>query len=194
MSNARIKPGGFRDTGPAIWAFARVAGVVTGTNPPHVFTTLGRGRGLFWGWLHFAGRMMPAGVLPRRESELVILRVAHLRGSDYEFDHHTRLGRRVGVTDDDLVAVVAGPTNDHWTGRERSMLAATDELVATKDLSDDAWSALIHHLDDRAALELLLLVGHYDMLATTLQALRVEPDRPGRLRRIQQRISSLRSR
>ena len=30
---------------------------------------------------------------------------------------------------------------------------------------------------EREAIELLLLVGHYDMLATTLMTLRVEPDR-----------------
>jgi len=177
MSAPRIAPGGLRDTGPLIWGFARVAGRVTGTNPPHVFTTLGRGRGLFWGWLHFAGRLMPGGVLPRRLTELVILRVAHLRGCDYEFDHHVRLGRRAGVTAQDVERVRTGPQDPAWTERERVLLAAADELVGRRDLSDAGWDALRTQYDERSALELVLLVGHYDMLATALLALRVQPDR-----------------
>jgi AhpD family alkylhydroperoxidase len=174
----RVAPGGLRETGPVIWAFARLAGRVTGTTAPHVFTTLGRGRGLFWGWLHFAGRLMPGGKLPRRSTELVILRVAHLRGCAYEFDHHVRLGRRAGVTDEDVARVQAGPTADGWSTDERALLAAADELVERRDLSDEGWARLHASYDDRRALELVLLVGHYDMLATALVALRVQPDRP----------------
>jgi AhpD family alkylhydroperoxidase len=173
----RLAPGGLRETGPVIWAFARLAGRVTGTTPPHVFTTLGRGRGLFWGWLHFAGRLMPGGKLPRRSTELVILRVAHRRGCAYEFDHHVRLGRRAGVTADD-VERLQQDSLDGWSAEERVLLAAADELVATRDLTDEAWAALRSTYDERRALELVLLVGHYDMLATALLALRVQPDRP----------------
>jgi AhpD family alkylhydroperoxidase len=173
---ARIAPGGLRETGPAIWAFSRIAGRVTGTNPPHVFTTLGRGRGLFWGWLHFAGRLMPGGKLPRRETELVILRVAQLRGCSYEFDHHVRLGRRAGVTAADVERVVSGSATAGWSSQERLLMRATEELIGDRDLGDETWSALRATYDERTVIELLLLVGHYDMLATTLMTLRVEPD------------------
>jgi AhpD family alkylhydroperoxidase len=173
----RLAPGGIRDTGPVIWAFARLAGRVTGTGPPHVFTTLGRGRGLFWGWLHFAGRLMPGGKLPRRSTELVILRVAHRRGCAYEFDHHVRLGRRAGVTAEDVERLQRDDL-DEWPEHQRVLLAAADELVTRRDLTDATWAALRSTYDERRALELVLLVGHYDMLATTLLALRVQPDRP----------------
>lgn len=178
MSEPRLAPGGMRDTGPAIWAFARLAGRVAGTGPPHVFTTLGRGRGLFWGWIHFAGRLMPGGRLPRRPTELVILRVAHLRESAYEFEHHVRLGRRAGVTAEDVERVRVGPDAPGWTAPEQALLVAADELVGRRDLSDEGWAGLRACWDEREALELVLLVGHYDMLATTLTALRVQPDRP----------------
>ena len=95
---ARVPPGTWRETGPFVAALAHVAGRVTGTEPPAVFRTLGRHRGLFWGWLHFAGRLMPGGRLARRESELVILRVASWAGSDYEATQHRRLCRRAGLT------------------------------------------------------------------------------------------------
>lgn len=174
--SARISPGGLRETGPVIWAFGRLAGRVTGTEPPAIFTTLGRGKGLFWGWLHFAGKLMPGGVIGRRETELVILRVAHRRGCDYEFTHHARLGKRAGVTEAELERVRLDDL-EGWTPRERALLGSADALVSRKDLSDEEWRTLRGVLNEREALELLLLVGHYDMLATTLMTLRLQPDR-----------------
>jgi AhpD family alkylhydroperoxidase len=177
MSAARITPGGRGDVGVLTWTISRVAGRVGGTNPPNLFLTLGRHRKLFRGWLRFAGRLMPGGRLPRRETELVILRVAHLRSCRYEFDHHVRLGRRAGLTDGDLARVVEGPQAEGWSPRERTLLAAVDWLHHDRDLDDDAWSDLRGHLDEREAIEFCLLVGHYEMLATVIGTLRIEPDR-----------------
>jgi AhpD family alkylhydroperoxidase len=175
---ARLGPGSRRDVGLPVWVFARLAGRAMGTEPPAIFLTLGRNRRLFLGWLHFAGRLMPGGRLPRRETELVILRVAHLAGNDYELSHHTRLGRRAGLDEEELARVRQGPDAEGWSPRERVLLTATDELHHTRDLGDQTWTALRETLDVRTCLELLLLVGHYEMLATTLQVLRLEPDAP----------------
>jgi AhpD family alkylhydroperoxidase len=175
--SARIPPGTVRELGPAIWAFSRIAGRATGTEPPAIFTTLGRGRGLFWGWLHFAGKLMPGGKLPRRETEMVILRVASLRGCDYEFEHHVRLGRRAGVRAADVERIRTGSTADGWQGQEQLLMRVTEELIGTKDLADATWTELRAAYDARTSIELLLLIGHYDMLATTLMTLRLAPDR-----------------
>src|SRR3954452_24408010 len=113
----RIAPGTRAQTGAFAWGFAQVAGRVSGTNPPNLFLTLGRHRKLFRGWLRFAGRLMPGGTLPRRETELVILRVAHLRRCTYEFEHHVRLACRAGVHADDVARVQQGPDGDGWSPR-----------------------------------------------------------------------------
>ena len=172
----RLAPGGLRETGPVIWAFARLAGRVTGTTPPHVFTTLGRGRGLFWGWLHFAGKLMPGGRLPRIDTELVILRVAVVRGSDYEFNHHRALGRRAGLDDHDIERVRIGASAGGWSDRQSLLLRVTESLLENRDVDDALWAELRAAEDERTCIELLLLVGHYDMLATTLHTLRVQPE------------------
>ncbi|MCB0976225.1 MAG: carboxymuconolactone decarboxylase family protein [Acidimicrobiales bacterium] len=176
----RIAPGTRRDVGTFTWVFAKVSGRVTGTEPPRLFLTLGRHRKLFRGWLRFAGRLMPGGTLPRRETELVIIRVAHTCGNLYEFEHHRRLGRRAGVSEADVERLTQGPEADGWTFRERAILTTADELVRTGDVSDPTWTELRRHIDERSAIELLLLAGHYQMLAGVLTALRVQPDRPRR--------------
>lgn len=180
MTAPRIAPGSLAEAGAVAWAVAKLSGVVTGTNPPNLFLTMGRQHKLFRGWLRFAGRLMPGGTLPRRETELVILRVAQLRQCAYEFEHHVRLGKRAGVTAEDVRRIAIGPDAAGWTPREQALLSAVDMLHGTQNLDDPTWSALHDHLDEAAVIEFLLLVGHYEMLATFLNTLRVEPDRPRR--------------
>ena len=172
----RVAPGTWRQTGPFVAAFAYAAGRVTGTESPAVFRTLGRHRRLFWGWLHFAGRLMPGGKLPRIDTELVILRVAAVRGSDYEFNHHRLLGRRAGLFEADIERVRLGSDAVGWNDRQSLLLRVTDALLEHRDLDDALWQELRATEDEPACIELIMLVGHYDMLATTLGTLRVQPE------------------
>lgn len=172
----RIAPGSRRDVGWFAWTFAQLAGRVTGTTPPNLFLTMGRRPALFRGWLRFAGRLMPRGRLPRRDTELIILRVAHLRGCAYEFEHHVQLSRRAGVSAHDIDRVRLGSSADGWTARERALLHAAEQLHETQDLDDATWAELRDHLSESDAVEFVLLVGHYELLATFLLTLRVAPD------------------
>lgn len=181
MTRARLAPGRLRDVGPFVWTFSRLAGRVAGTEPPAVFLTLGRNRRLFWGWLHFAGRLMPGGRLPRRDTELVILRVAGRAGSEYEWTQHAAMGRRAGLTDAQVEALREDdPRTLAWSLRDALLLRVTDELFEHDDLADATWEGLVAELGEPTAIEVLMLVGHYRMLATTLRVLRVQPDRPRR--------------
>lgn len=175
---ARIEPGDRRDIGLAAWLFAKAAGKVAGTNPPRIFLTLGRHRRLFLGWLHFAGRLMPGGRLPRRETELVILATAHHVGVRYEWVQHASMAKRYGVTDADLDAIAADRDAVTWTPRERAMLTAARQMVQTGEVDDPAWDQLLEHLSQGEAIELLMLIGHYEMLGKVLNILRVDPDVP----------------
>ncbi|MDG3009978.1 carboxymuconolactone decarboxylase family protein [Rhodococcus sp. D2-41] len=176
MTTPRINPGGLRELGLINWAYCRAAARVVGAPDAHIFSTFGRARGLFRGWLAFSAMLMPFGRISRHETELVILRVAHLRGCDYELDHHTRLAKRAGVTDELQQRVFAGPDASGWSPRHQALLSAVDMLVDKRDLDDDAWRDLAAHYDERQLIEFCLLVGQYDALATTLGTLRVQRD------------------
>jgi alkylhydroperoxidase family enzyme len=179
----RIEPGDRKQAGLLAWSLAQAAGLRGRTEPLHIFLTLGKHRKLFRGWLRFAGRLMPGGTLPRRETELVILRVAHLRGNDYEYAHHLKLGRQAGVTDGDLERLTIGAGAPGWAPRDLAILTAVDALHEHQDLDDATWTELREHLDERECIELLMLAAHYEMLATVLTTLRVQPERPRRSRR-----------
>jgi AhpD family alkylhydroperoxidase len=172
----RIAPGSAREIGRINAGIARAIGLATRSGPPNVFTTLARHRRLFRRWLPFAGALMPGGRLPRKDTELVILRVAHATACDYEWHHHERLGRRAGLSPQEIARVRDGVAADGWTDRQALLLRATDELLADHTLSDEVWDGLRPLLSDEELIELCMLAGHYGMLAGTLNALRVEVD------------------
>jgi AhpD family alkylhydroperoxidase len=175
----RISPGTRAQTGIVNALIARLIGLVGGTaGPPALFATLGRHRRLFRPWLRFASRLMPGGKLPRRDAELVILRVASLCDCAYEWGHHERIALRFGLTPADVERVRDGAEGEGWSTRQTAILAAVDELHATRTLADGSWQALRDAgLDQTELIELPMLVGHYEMLAMTLNALAVQPDR-----------------
>lgn len=171
---ARIPPGRLRDLGIVNWTFGRLAAKATGVSDVHLFSTLGRARGLFRGWLHFSAKMMPFGRLSRHDTEMVIIRVAYLRDCHYELDHHRRRGARAGV---DPALVFEGPEADGWSPGHRALLALVDEIVTTRNASDATWARAAAHYSSRELIELVLLIGQYDALATTVGVLRIQRDR-----------------
>jgi alkylhydroperoxidase family enzyme len=174
----RIAPGMVSDVGRVNLLIARVAGLGLGTAAPNIFTTLARNRSLFRRWMRFAGGLMPCGQLPRADSELMILRTAHNCRSDYEWRAHQNLARSAGLTAHQVQQVRSGPGAAGFSPHQRLLLRATDELHADRILSDDTWSELRGRLGDAELIELCMLVGHYEMLAMTLNSLGVQPDPP----------------
>ncbi len=172
----RLAPGTPEQIGRLNFLIARAIGLAAGGGPPNVFTTLARHRRLFRPWLRFAAALMPGGSLPRADSELVILRVAHNAGSRYEWQQHERLARAAGLSGDDVHRVRRGSEVPGWSPRQRVLLRATDELHSSRDISSALWDELRPLLGDKQLIELCMLVGHYEMLAMTLNALRVQPD------------------
>jgi NAD(P)-dependent dehydrogenase (short-subunit alcohol dehydrogenase family)/alkylhydroperoxidase family enzyme len=163
-----------------VGAIARAAG--TGS-APHLFKTLARHRRLFRAWLLFAGALMPRGSLPRADTELVILRVAHNCGCEYERRHHELLALAAGLETRDVERVRSGPSAAGWSTRQSLLLRAVDELYRRRALSDQLFAELDGVLSDVELIELLMLVGHCELLAMTISSLRVQPDEIGSRRR-----------
>jgi alkylhydroperoxidase family enzyme len=169
----RIAPARLHELRPLARIVAAVAGRVTGTGPANIFTTLGQHPRLFRAWLRYSAQLMPFGKLPRTDTELVILRVAWQCRSAYEWHQHVPIGLRVGLTPDEVAGVAGAPASG-LRERQRVLLAVTDDLLSQRALSDCTWSALRAMLDDREAIELCLLIGNYQGLASAIGALGIQ--------------------
>lgn len=139
----------------------------------NIFTTLVRHPGLFRRWLPFGGKLL-AGKLPARDRELLILRTGWNCRSDYEWAQHVRIARASGLADDEIARVQAGPDAPDWSGDDATLLRAADELHADAVLSDATWAALAARYDQRQMIEVPMVVGHYHLVAYTLNSLGVQ--------------------
>ena len=147
--------------------------VVPGAFASNIFGTLVRHPGLFRRWLPFGGKLL-SGRIPARQRELAILRTAWLCRSNYEWGQHVLIARSADISDDEIRRVQSGPDADGWEQFERVLLRATDELHADACIADDTWAALAARYDERQLIELPMLVGHYHLVAFTLNSLGVQ--------------------
>lgn len=143
-----------------------------GSGPLHILRTIAYHPTLLGPFLGFAATLATQGVLARRDSELLALRVAWNCRSAFEWGHHVLYAREAGLDEASIEAVVSGPGADHWDGRDRWLLRAADELHASQQLRDETWRALREEvgLSPAQLVELTFVVGNYTMLSMVANA------------------------
>jgi alkylhydroperoxidase family enzyme len=160
--------------------FGAPAGGPTPARPLNIFLTMARNPELLKGFGRLGRYLLSEGKLPARERELVILRVGWRCGSEYEFGQHTVIGRRAGLTDDEIARIAAEDSHG-WSDEDDALLRLCDELCADDVVSDPTWTALSANWDDAQLLELLVLAGYYRLVSGMLNSAGVplEAQTPG---------------
>ena len=116
----------------------------------------------------------------------MILRVAHNTGSEYEWRQHERLAQGAGLSAAEVAQVRDGAATRRLAAPAVAALGGCRRAArGADDLRRPLGGAATAALRPGADRQLCMLVGHYEMLAMTLNALAVEPDpvpaRPPRL-------------
>ncbi|MCB2075854.1 MAG: carboxymuconolactone decarboxylase family protein [Novosphingobium sp.] len=177
----RIEPLAPEELGDAGWMAMSRSRDLTGypkDAPLHPFlATMCRHTEMFERFMQFGMNFLNNSVIGPREREMIILRTGWLCDAPYEWCEHVAAGLREGLTEQEIGWIREGPEAGDWNERDRSLLRAVDELHDTSMISDEVWSALAEHLDERQLLELPVLVGHYHMTAFLQNAIRFEPNR-----------------
>lgn len=142
----------------------------------NLFLTLMQNTRLFRRWLRFASTLMPYGEIDRVDTERVILRVAWNCRSRYEWGQHVDIGMRAGLTAKDIEQVVCGGDAEGLSTRVAALLRACDEFHQERMISAPTWQALAAHYERRHLLEVVMLMGHYEMLAGVLNSTGISLD------------------
>lgn len=140
----------------------------------NVFGTIARHPKLLKRWVVFANHVLNGSTLPARERELVILRTGFLCRSGYEWAQHALIGRAAGLTDEEIVRLTVGSSDDGWNGADRALLQATEQLVADHFISDGTWGALATVWGEQQLMDLVFAVGQYTLVSMALNTFGVQ--------------------
>ena len=140
----------------------------------NIFSTLARHPKLLKRWLVFATHILGKSSLPAREREIVILRMGWLCRAEYEWGHHVAIGKMVGLSDEDMARIAAGPDAPGWDPFEALLLRAVDELHADCRIGDSTWKALAARYNTQQILDLLFTAGQYRLVAMVLNSVGVQ--------------------
>lgn len=129
-------------------------------------------------YMPFSDYVKNRGLLDADDRRLAIMRTAWSCGADHQWVAHARDARAAGVADDVLARIAVGPDASEWTDHERAILRATDELHADRDISDECWAVLARDMSPPCLIELIMLVGNYEMIAMLMNAGGIPPAEP----------------
>jgi 4-carboxymuconolactone decarboxylase len=144
----------------------------------NVFSTMANHPDPARDWLVFANHVLRKCTLPPRDREILILRIGWLCGAEYEWAQHVRIGKAVGLSDDDLKHIQQGPEAAGASQHDRLLLKAVDELHADSFIGDETWNALAASYDTRQLMDLVFAVGQYNLVSMALNSFGVQLD-PG---------------
>lgn len=148
-------------------AVARASRLLGRKDLPRIFPVFNINSRLFWPWLLFASRLMPFGRLPAPLREKLILRTAWNCRSRYEWGQHVEIALAVGVSEAEIVNLARGP-EAIGDPLEAAALRACDELCHGKLIGEDTWRILAARFSEKLLIEIMILVGHYEMVAAFL--------------------------
>jgi alkylhydroperoxidase family enzyme len=125
-------------------------------------------------YCRLGGAIRHRGELDPIVRELAITRTGILCEAPYEVVAHKRIGRNVGVTDEQNAALENWQTAACFNELERAALAFTDEIVRLRRPTDATFNAVAARLTPAALVELQLAVGFYVMTSKFLETFDID--------------------
>ena len=144
--------------------------------PLNIFATLAHHPAVLKRFLNYAGYFLNKGLLPPREREIVILRVGWNCRAVYEFGQHTVIGKRVGITDEEIAALGSDTSDHKWSNGDAALIAMSDELCGDNCVGEQTWQALTTRWNEAELTELVMVAGTYRLVSGYLNTMGVQLD------------------
>ena len=111
--------------------------------------------------VEFTRQRMAAKLLDLRDMEIAILRTARRCNSPFSWGEHVSMGKRAGVTAEEIERLTLDADAEGWNERDRAIVRAVDELHDDSMVSDTTWATLATYFSPAQLIELICLIGIY---------------------------------
>lgn len=140
---------------------------------PEVFRTMLVHPGLFRAQMEIGMELATGGAISPREREIAVLRNAWLMGAPYEWGEHVDIGKRCGLTSEEVERTRIGSAAPGWTEHEAAICKAVEELRTNSMIADATWATLAKTWDDKRMMEFPVLIGQYTSTAYLQNSVRI---------------------
>jgi alkylhydroperoxidase family enzyme len=126
-------------------------------------------------WLDHVGAVRWKTSLSGRLRELLVIRIARVNDVPYVLAQHIpALAVAEGVTLAECDALADWRKAAGFSAAERAALAYADAMVTQTSVPDDVFAELKRHYDERAIVEISVLIGTYLMHNRVMKALAID--------------------
>jgi alkylhydroperoxidase family enzyme len=140
----------------------------------NIFRMMAHSPSYFEQYCRLGGAIRHKGELDPVVRELAITRTGMLCEAPYEIVAHKRIGKNVGVTDEQNEALADWKSATCFDEVQRAALAFTDEIVAMHRPTDATFRTIAAKLTPAALVELQLSVGFYIMTSKFLETFAID--------------------
>ena len=147
-----------------------------GHEVPVLYRALANAPAMLNAWVAMAWPLRHDATTSRALRELVIMRVAQLTKTPYEWISHRPAALKYGITESQLADLHAWAHSDRFTAAEREVLALADAITEQIEVPDDVWAPLAVRYGPGELVELILTAAFYACVSRTLRALALPVD------------------
>ena len=140
----------------------------------NIFRMMAHSPSHFEQYCRLGGAIRKKGELDPVLRELAITRTGILCEAPYEVAAHKRIGKNVGVTDEQNAALENWQSATCFDEVQRAALAFADEIVKQRRPTDATFNAIAAKLTPGALVELQLSVGFYIMTSKFLETFGID--------------------
>ena len=140
----------------------------------NLFRMMAHSPSYFEQYCRLGGAIRHRGELDPVVRELAITRTGILCEAPYEIVAHKRIGRNIGVTDEQNDALENWEAATCFNEVQRAALAFTDEIIRLRRPTDATFKAIAAKLSPAALVELQLAVGFYIMTSKFLETFDID--------------------
>ena len=126
------------------------------------------------GFLALGRALLTESELDPKLRELVILRAGAISRASYEIYQHRRVGRSVGLTEEEIAAALRERPDDCLSDWTRLVLRFTEAVVWEVKAPEPLYQAVAAKLTERQMAELLLTIGFYMLVCRFLENTEVD--------------------
>jgi alkylhydroperoxidase family enzyme len=116
--------------------------------------------------------------LTTRVRELLVLRIAWLQRSEYEYVQHIRQGSQAGLSAAEIERVQQGPDAAGWDALDADLLRAVDELHSHARILAATFQRLAAHFNTQQLMDIVMITGCYGVMSMYCNTFGVQLEDP----------------